>query len=280
MLGMPKGRQILRDNGIRVTLIARDVHTPYSGMLPGFVAGHYSYDAIHLDLQKLCQFSGIRLFHTSAVGIEVNANGIGGRILCTDGRPPVRYDAVSIDIGSSPAGTPPKYVTPVKPIAHFCAQYERLQETLVGATRYTPENPFVVLVVGGGAGGIELALSVQYNLQGICKQQGLSPDCVKIIVATRSDTIMEQHNRRVQRKFQRVLRERGIEVRYGAEAVSVELVATNGSGGERGTIVCARSGYRANRFRSHNPSNHITVCRQQEEANIVGSIQRPTSCTL
>jgi len=234
MLGMPQGRRLVWENGIRVTLIARDIHTPYSGMLPGFVAGHYSYDDIHLDLQKLCQFANIRLFHTSAVGIQVNENGRGGRIQCADGRPPVRYDAVSIDIGSSPAGTPPQHVIPVKPIAHFCVQYEKLQESLrKNACNYTLVNPFLVLVVGGGAGGIELALSVQYNLQGICKEQGVSPEIVKMIVATRSDTLMEQHNGGVQRKFQRILKERNVEVRYGAEAVNVEEEAASGrTGGE------------------------------------------------
>ena len=239
MLGMPKGRQFVWKHGIRVTLIARDVHTPYSGMLPGFVAGHYSHDDIHLDLEKLCQFANVRLFHTSAVGIEVNGSGKGGRIRCADGRPPVRYDVLSMDIGSSPSGTPPKFVTPVKPIAHFCDQYQQLQESVrQNATHYNPDKPFTVLVVGGGAGGIELTLSVQYNLQNICREQGISPDAIKLIVATRGDALLEQHNRGVRRTFQRVLRERNIEVRYGAEAVDVKLVDGEGSnGGERDCIM-------------------------------------------
>lgn len=221
MLGMPAGRKLVLEQGIRVTLIARDIHTPYSGMLPGFVAGHYSMEDIHLDLQKLCRFSNIRLIHASATRISY---GDVKEIECDDGRPPVRYDALSIDVGSAPARTPPSHVVPVKPIAHFAARYMQLQDAMKHNTQlYSASSPFRVLVVGGGAGGIELACAIQYNLQSILDQEGVSRDAVRLVIATRGDSLLEQHNRSVRKIFRRIVAERNIEVHYNTEVTDIEL---------------------------------------------------------
>ncbi len=48
--------------GVRLTVICTDTHTPYSGMLPGYIAGHYSYDEVHIDLRRLAEFAGARYF--------------------------------------------------------------------------------------------------------------------------------------------------------------------------------------------------------------------------
>ena len=81
--------QVLRDfgmrppEGVRLTLVTREVHTPYSGMLPGLVAGHYSFAQAHIDSEPLCRFAGARLYQDEVIGIDLAAK----RILCRGGRP-------------------------------------------------------------------------------------------------------------------------------------------------------------------------------------------------
>ena len=67
--------------GVRITLIARDVETPYSGMLPGFIAGHYTREQCHIDLRPLAHFAGARLIHDEAIGLD----GAGRRVLRRNG---------------------------------------------------------------------------------------------------------------------------------------------------------------------------------------------------
>ena len=202
--------------GVRVTLICKDVMTPYSGMLPGLIAGHYSFEETHIDLGRLARFAGARFYNTEAIGLDLADK----KVLCR-GRPPVSYDLLSINIGSAPvtASVPgaAENAVPVKPIDRFVAHWERLRERVLARGR-----PTRIGVVGGGAGGVEILLAIQYRLRQLLAESGqgaLSPECHLL---TDTDEILPTHNSGVRSRFRRVLEERGIELYTGHRVVAVE----------------------------------------------------------
>ncbi|MBP9916819.1 MAG: pyridine nucleotide-disulfide oxidoreductase, partial [Thiobacillaceae bacterium] len=77
--------------GARLTLICTDTETPYSGMLPGFIAGHYDCEDIHIDVRRLAEFAGARYYRDEVVGLDRAER----RVICRH-RPPVAYDLLSI----------------------------------------------------------------------------------------------------------------------------------------------------------------------------------------
>ena len=62
--------------GVRITLISPQTMTPYSGMLPGLIAGHYSFAQTHIDLVKLSLWANIRFIQDSVTAIDVETNTI------------------------------------------------------------------------------------------------------------------------------------------------------------------------------------------------------------
>jgi len=199
--------------GVRLTLVSRDVHTPYSGMLPGLIAGHYGFDDAHIDLGPLARFAGARLIHDEVMGLDVE----GRRAICR-GRPPVAYDLLSIDIGSTPRMDVPGAegnVVPVKPINRFLAQWKQLAERVVG------RGGARIGVVGAGAGGVELLLAAQYRLRQLLAEAGQRAAALQFHLFTDTNDILPSYNAGVRRKFRRVLAERDVAVHTGAAVVEV-----------------------------------------------------------
>ncbi len=145
----------------RVTLISEQTLTPYSGMLPGFVAGHYSYLDTHIDLNRLCQWSNVRYIRGTAIGLDVNTQQV-----LIDSQPPISFDQLSIDVGSTPDLSIPgarDYAVGVKPVSQFGSIWSKLLESSIDATGDWG-------VVGAGAGGVELVLAMAHRLR---EKQGL-----------------------------------------------------------------------------------------------------------
>jgi selenide,water dikinase len=200
--------------GVRVTVIAKDVDTPYSGMLPGLIAGHYQFDDVHIDLGRLAMFAGARLYHDEVVGLDLAHR----RVLCRH-RPPVSYDAVSIDIGVTPIQRvegAADHAVPIKPITTLVSRWERLRERVrqqVGGLR--------IGVVGAGAAGIELTLAIQHALKAPSAAAPVREDVPDFHLFSSTETVLPTHGGLARAKFRRVLHERGVQVHLGCRVVAV-----------------------------------------------------------
>lgn len=142
----------------RLTLISPDSLSPYSGMLPGLIAGHYQVEECHVDLPRLCQWAGVRFIRAKVVALDVTLS----RLTLDDGSK-LDYDWLSLDIGSTPAldevPGARQYAVPVKPVAGLRQRWQ-------GTLNHWPEQdrPVRISVVGGGAGGTEISLAIAMAL--------------------------------------------------------------------------------------------------------------------
>eukprot|EP00898_Chlorokybus_atmophyticus_P007456 jgi/Chlat1/7711/Chrsp66S07189 len=200
--------------GVRVTLVTSDVMTPYSGMLPGWVAGHYSYDECHIDLQRLARFAGARLMHARANGLNLQ-----GKQVQLEGRPPILYDVLSLDIGSTPSSkgveNASEHTTPVKPIYSFGARWHPLIARVVAATK-----PMCIAMVGGGPAGVELTLSMDHRLRKELQAVGKPPDLISFSLFTRSK-LLSRYNETARSKMARILKQRGVAVHSNTQIARV-----------------------------------------------------------
>jgi len=142
--------------GARLTLINPGPTAPYSGMLPGFVAGHYSRDQLDIDLVRLTGAANARLIIGAATGIDPASGSV--RI---DTHPAVGFDSCSVDIGiTSDMPSLPgfaEYAVPAKPLGPFAARWEAFRAA---------SGPTRVAVIGGGVAGSELAMAMAHALRG------------------------------------------------------------------------------------------------------------------
>lgn len=192
--------------GLRTTLICREIDTPYSGMLPGFVEGVWSDRDIHIDLGRLAGAAGARLINASVSSIHADENRID-----IAGRPPVRYDLLSINIGGEPDLSAIEgaadHCIPVKPIGLF---REKLAE-LTGSG-----HPKQIAVIGGGAAGCELALALSARWQ---RDTGTRPD---IQLFGRAARLVPEHPPRAARHLYEAMTKAGASIHCGAAVARIE----------------------------------------------------------
>jgi pyridine nucleotide-disulfide oxidoreductase family protein len=196
--------------GVRLTLITPAPDTPYSGMLPGHIAGFYSHDECHIDLQRLAKFAQAQLYIDRVVDLDLKNH----KVICVN-RPAVDFDALSIDIGSTPAtisvSGAAEYAIAAKPIPQFLEHWYQL----IKKVTQNPQKSMSIGIVGGGAGGVELALSMQAHLHQILREHQQPIKNLEIHLCQRHEELLPHYHCSVQHLVKDILTKRGIHLHLG-----------------------------------------------------------------
>jgi selenide,water dikinase len=195
------------DPSVRLTLVTPGPDTPYSGMIPGYVAGHYSKADIHIRVDRLASFEGCAAIFQRAVELEANTCRVG----LADGRS-IHGDMISIDVGARAAQTAPAghhaMIVPAKPMDDF----ERGWAQIESRSQTGEELSFGI--VGGGTAGVELALAIRYRLG---RLQASTRRVACIVLLERNQEILQGFSANARKRLTRILSAHGIEIRTNAD---------------------------------------------------------------
>ncbi len=153
----------LRHKPFRLTLINATAHAPYIGHIPALISGEKNKNETHVDLGHLCLENGVRFIKRSVNYIDFE-NKV---VKLKDHKHQVSFDGMSIDIGAEPdlqafKGTSVEDISiTVRPFAHFLEKLQDLEHTI---SEKTQEKPFHLVIVGGDAMAVEIALALSHRL--------------------------------------------------------------------------------------------------------------------
>ena len=199
--------------GTRVTVINPDPVAPYTGMLPGLIAGHYRRDELMIDLVRLGRFAEARVILDRATGIDREA-----RLIHLAGRPPLPYDLAAIDVGitsdlpSLPGAV--EHAVAAKPLGRYAEAWE--------AFAAHPSASPQVVILGAGLGGVELALASAHRLGRMAR----------VVLLDQAAAFLPAIAPAARRVLERRLAVAGVALRLGVQVVEVRTASVVLEGGE------------------------------------------------
>lgn len=147
----------------QLTCVSNFSVVTYSGMLPGVLAGQYETPQMEIDLVRLCASAGARLVVDRVVGLDA-----AKKRLLFETRPPLAYDLLSIGIGSIPTREGveelDETMLAIKPMQTFVERLTRRLQEVAASGR---DRTIRIAIVGGGAGGVEIALCIPSCIRSI-----------------------------------------------------------------------------------------------------------------
>jgi len=214
--------------GVRLRVYDPNPRPVYSGMVPGFVAAEYEQHELEIDLAGLCQRAGADFIPSAVASLDAAT----GQFCLGDGTPG-RYDVASLDIGSTVAGTDLPGVReralPSRPIAALVSDVG----SLIERAKAVAGQPFLLHVVGGGAGGVELAFCLDARLRRERERVGVGAADFEVTLVTGDTRVLDGAARGLRSRVERALRRRGIQTLASSRVAAILEDAIEFEGGHR-----------------------------------------------
>jgi NADH dehydrogenase, FAD-containing subunit len=202
-----------------VVIASQPYHHP--AMLAGFLEGRYDADAIQIPLASLATRAHARLIEA-----EVQQLDVVKRLIVANGES-FTFDVCSIDVESDSDGsdTPgvEEHALSLHPASNVTALRVRV-DALLGTGR-----PVAIVVVGGGAQGVEAALALRHRMRASGAHGGIT-----LVEGGRE--VLPEHVPPMRALAFRVLRGNDVSVALGAR---VAKVAASGLTLDNGAIIPA-----------------------------------------
>jgi selenide, water dikinase len=191
----------------RVTLVAPHPRHLYSGMVSGFIGGLYGIDDLSFDLPSLAAAADAAYIRGNALRLDTGTPQVeldNGRL--------VGYDIASFAIGSGVVGAD---LPGVREWAVTAKPIDAAESMLTTLERRAATGVPRVVVVGGGAGGVELALGIRARL----RRMGLADAPVSLV--DRQLRLVADRSEASARAASRALADNAIEVRLESDVGEV-----------------------------------------------------------
>jgi pyridine nucleotide-disulfide oxidoreductase family protein len=213
-------RALSGQGGVEVVLVSPGALAPYSGMIPGWMAGYYSWEECCIDAGKLCRATGARFVPGLVRAIDTDAK----TVRLADGAG-IGYDLLSLDIGATarPVAGDAERLVAMRPLDRLKAHWDRLRAEVCALPA---GRPYRVLMVGGGAAGVESLLAVRRQLS------AWAPGAdIRYVLATSGHSLLPGLAGRAGRLAHARLRRHGIDVVAEFDAHGVDGAGVRGRDG-------------------------------------------------
>ena len=187
---------------VEIVLVTPSEQLLYSGMLPGWIAGHYTLPELTIDLKPLAQAAGAVLLPRRVVGLDLDRKAV-----LTDGGDTLEFDLLSIAPGATldfeaiPGAR--DHALPIRPLENFVEGWQRIHAHALATT-----EPLRITVIGAGAGGVEIALAMKHRLRA-------RHDQVRVQLVTGDGPILPGHGEHARTLMNAALLHQGVRLVEG-----------------------------------------------------------------